>query len=59
MSDLKGPLADNISHLTKSWRFDASKALGKIAEASREGEELIVTTLLSKTATTIRESTTR
>lgn len=43
VSDLKGPLADNISHLTKSWRFDASKALGKIAEASREGEELIVT----------------
>ena len=43
VSDLKGPLADNISHLTKSWRFDASKALGKIAEARREGEELIVT----------------
>lgn len=38
VSDLAGPLHDNISHLTKSWRFDSSKALGVLAEAAREGD---------------------
>lgn len=38
VSDRRGPLADNISHLTKSWRFDKSKALGALAEASRTGK---------------------
>ncbi len=36
-SNREGPLANCIGHLTKSWRFDRSKALGALAEASRTG----------------------
>ena len=42
VSRIDGPLAENISHLTKSWRFESSKALGRLAEAAREGKSDVV-----------------
>lgn len=37
VSEQGGALKDNISHLTRSWRFDGSKALGAVAQAARAG----------------------
>ena len=50
VSRLDGPLADNISHLTKSWRFTSDKALGILAEAAREGNEKCVLETLASGA---------
>lgn len=38
VSRLDGPLKENISHLTKSWRFDGTKALGAVAQAACQGD---------------------
>lgn len=48
VSQQDGPLKDNISHLTKSWRFDGTKALGALAQAARQGDAKTVLSVLKR-----------
>lgn len=48
VSRLDGPLKENISHLTKSWRFDGTKALGAVAQAACQGDVQAVLKALAR-----------